>query len=476
MVICSFFIQGRCRFGDKCWNEHPRDGRGSGGHHYQEPAGDRRGSSYYPPQRYVQPSSFNKSMTWTNKDTKPTFGSFSRPGDAGSKSFKSTAAESFSFSQNRFSTLSSQEQTREAQGDKDGNLISDILQDIEIWESSGQWLLSVYSLGKEKCNLSGFRDISPEELRLEYYSSKNEGNLQNYLNSIQQLVLQWKQRTLELKNLNPSTRAALINELTSAPTNNATGFGGIQQSAFGSSNFSTSGGVPSASTFSFKPEAGLAQSSSAPASSALPSFGSKPTAASFSFAASTASTVQGFGTSSFTNTAPTTTGFGGFAGSKVTPGFGAAPSTTGSASFGGLPNTTLGTSLGSVPGITAAPTFGGVSGTSATQGFGVVPTTIAGVFGGASDATVSSGFGSNRSSVADIFKPKNITSSSTSISGQPFGPSASGVPATADSSTSNALYTPRTELSAEDILQFESKKFTLGQIPLQPPPAEILIV
>lgn len=34
MTVCSFFLQGRCRYGEKCWNEHPRDGRG----------GDYRGS------------------------------------------------------------------------------------------------------------------------------------------------------------------------------------------------------------------------------------------------------------------------------------------------------------------------------------------------------------------------------------------------------------------------------------------------
>lgn len=31
MTVCSFFLQGRCRYGDKCWNEHPRGGSASGG-------------------------------------------------------------------------------------------------------------------------------------------------------------------------------------------------------------------------------------------------------------------------------------------------------------------------------------------------------------------------------------------------------------------------------------------------------------
>lgn len=31
MPVCNFFLQGRCRYGEKCWNEHPRGGRGGGG-------------------------------------------------------------------------------------------------------------------------------------------------------------------------------------------------------------------------------------------------------------------------------------------------------------------------------------------------------------------------------------------------------------------------------------------------------------
>lgn len=32
MTVCNFFLQGRCRYGEKCWNEHPRGGnRGGGG-------------------------------------------------------------------------------------------------------------------------------------------------------------------------------------------------------------------------------------------------------------------------------------------------------------------------------------------------------------------------------------------------------------------------------------------------------------
>ncbi|MEE6466330.1 hypothetical protein FKM82_006912 [Ascaphus truei] len=172
MVICSFFAQGRCRFGDKCWNEHPRDG-GGGRHQYQYHAHQRyqqqhqqqppanygggRGS-WVPPPKYVQPSSFSKSTTWSNRDSgRAAFGSFPGSGteDDRGRNLKSTGASAFNTSQNRFSALGSHEHTGDAQTDEEGNVFDIIMADMEIWESSGQWLFSVYSVLKEKRNISG---------------------------------------------------------------------------------------------------------------------------------------------------------------------------------------------------------------------------------------------------------------------------------------------------------------------------------
>ena len=36
------------------------------------------------------------------------------------------------------------------------------------------------------------------------------------------------------------------------------------------------------------------------------------------------------------------------------------------------------------------------------------------------------------------------------------------------------LHTPRSELTAEELEQFKAKKFTLGKVPLKPPPADLL--
>ena len=38
------------------------------------------------------------------------------------------------------------------------------------------------------------------------------------------------------------------------------------------------------------------------------------------------------------------------------------------------------------------------------------------------------------------------------------------------------LFTPQSELTPEELKEFTAKRFTLGQIPLRPPPAELLAV
>ncbi|KAL6065460.1 hypothetical protein STEG23_011573 [Scotinomys teguina] len=203
MTICQFFLQGRCRFGDRCWNEHPGT-RGAGVTRQPPPqqqpsSGSSRHSWNANSQRHssvIQPSSFSKSTPWggSRDQDKQLFGSF----DSGA-----STSRGFGSSQNPFAALVSDEQKDEKK------LLEGIVKDVEIWESSGQWMFSVYSPVKKKPNISGFTDISPEELRLEYHNFLTSNNLQSYLNSVQQLVSQWRNRINELKNLNMSTKGAL---------------------------------------------------------------------------------------------------------------------------------------------------------------------------------------------------------------------------------------------------------------------------
>uniref|UniRef100_A0A8D1S975 Kelch like family member 7 n=1 Tax=Sus scrofa TaxID=9823 RepID=A0A8D1S975_PIG len=181
-------------------------------------------------QRYsnvIQPSSFSKSTPWggSRDQEKPSFGSF----DSGASTSRNRG---FGLSQNPFASSSS-----DGDGQKDEKkLLEEIVKDMEVWESSGQWMFSVYSPMKKKLNISGFTDISPEELRLEYHNFLTSNNLQSYLNSIQHLINQWRNRVNELKNLNLSTKIALLSDVKdgvkqAAP---AFGFGSSQAVTFGS--------------------------------------------------------------------------------------------------------------------------------------------------------------------------------------------------------------------------------------------------
>ncbi|NWI69636.1 NUPL2 protein, partial [Todus mexicanus] len=313
MPICQFFLQGRCRFGERCWNEHPRGGGGRPGPSAPQHQGTSRGGWGTANQRYtnvIQPSTF-KSNTWGgSRDHERGFFGSSGFGSSGGSS------RNADFSQNRFSALLNNENTADGCKDEEERLVECVVKDMEIWESSGQWIFSSYSPMKGKPNISGFPDISPEELHLEYYTCRANNNIQNYVNSVQQLAAQWKNRLLQLKALNASTKAALLSELKNTVTQPlpSFGFGGQSTPSFGLSSFPVNSSSTSASSFSFKTSSSLpsaasgntpAFGSSSAAATSSPSishsggFGNPtaPSAASFSFKAS--ETTSGFGTSGF---------------------------------------------------------------------------------------------------------------------------------------------------------------------------------
>ncbi|XP_074842275.1 nucleoporin NUP42 isoform X2 [Carettochelys insculpta] len=370
-------------------------------------------------QRYgvVQPSNFSKPSTWggSGSDGK----AFFRP----SVDYGAPGNKNVGFSQNRFSALSSEQNFGSGYRDEDEKLLEGIIKDMEVWESSGQWMFSCYSPMKEKPNISGFPDFSPEELHLEYYNCRANNNIQNYINSVQQLVNQWQNRLRELKTLNASTKVSLLSELKNAVNqpSSAFGFGGQQPPTFGSSSFPISSNR-SASNFSFKTNTELVNASSGstntfgspftvPDTSALGmtsssksahsiGFGSQPASCAASFSFKKPETTSGFGASGFT-------------------GFGSSSAVHSSTT-------------------TSYPAFGAVNAAVATP---------APESGNSSFGQPASAFGYNATP-----------------------------PAATSCVTSDKLFTPKTELSAEDLRQFEAKKFSLGRIPLKPPPMELLNV
>ncbi|XP_053190484.1 nucleoporin NUP42 [Scomber japonicus] len=473
MTVCNFFLQGRCRYGDKCWNEHPRGGPGGGGgagrgggggggggynNNYnsrsaapQQPRGGGGGFGnrvwVNPSQQkggsYIQPSSFSShgSDDWGRGGGGGGGGSdWGRGGGGGGGGGggrrDNVKSSEFSFSgQNRYSSLGTPSTFDKggrggglgrpggAVGDEDDDKKLEIIQaDIEAWESSGQWGFSCYS--GFKAPLSGFTDLSPEELRLEYYSTRASGDLQGYINGINQLLSQWRSRVQELKIMNPATRAALLAELNNpAPQASSGDFGSSTVTGFGSStsSFESKG-------FGAPPPADATSFSFAAPSSGFGSPAAAAAAASTGFGSATAAPTQppsGFGSSSTASTAPSASNF----------------------SFG-YPATNK----------PAASGFGSASGFSFSS-----TANTGGGFG--------SGFGAEAPAAAGNSSSFGQTSGGFGATPAPPAAGAGSAGGAVDS-----LFSTQSNLTPEELNQFKAKRFTLGQIPLKPPPTDMLVV
>ncbi|NXL93207.1 NUPL2 protein, partial [Alectura lathami] len=364
-------------------------------------------------QRYanvIRPSTFNPN-TWGDSN------------DHGRGHFASSCLGSPGSGQNSFSAAGNPNVDGGCR-DEEEKLLDCVVKDLKIWESSGQWLFSCYSPMKDKPNVTGFLDLSPEELRLEYYNCRANNNVKHYTNSVQLLEEQWKKRVRELKVLNASTKAALLSQLKNAApqTLPSLGSGGQQTSGLGLSSLPVNSSGTSANSFSFKTNASVTSASSGnTAAFGRPSAGGNPPAFGMSPSPSVSHPV-GSGSLS----APSAASFS-FKTSATTSGFG--------------------TSV-----------FAGFGSSSAVNSSSTAPLAAS----GASSAAAA---------------PSLPSSAWLGQTASTSGYSATSAPAAATSSTaSGSLYTPRGELSAEELQQFEAKKFTMGKIPLKPPPADLLHV
>ncbi|XP_010711068.2 nucleoporin NUP42 [Meleagris gallopavo] len=291
---------------------------------------------------------------------------------------------------------------------------------MATWESSRQWMFSCYSPMKDKPNVSGFQEFSPEEVRLEYYNCRANSNTENYINSVNQLVQQWRNRLQELKSLNASGKASLLSQLKNAVTQPlpSLGFGGQQASSFGFPSFPVSSSS-SATSFSFK------ANTSVPSGNA-PAFGSS----------AAASNPPTFGVTS-SHSAPNPVGFGNSS----------APS---AASFSFKTSGT--TSSSGTSGLS------GFGNSAAANSSSTAPLTVSG--------TPNAATGTSHSGASNASAAQTASASGHNVTATPS--------AVLNGITSDKLYTPRSELTAEELEQFEAKRFTLGKIPLKPPPIDLI--
>ncbi|XP_040521886.1 nucleoporin NUP42-like isoform X2 [Gallus gallus] len=397
-------------------------------------------------------------------------------------------------SQNAFSALSS---AQPADGQRDGqqSLLDVIAEDMATWESSGQWMFSCYSPETGKPNVPGFGEFSAEEVRLEYYNCSANNNTGYYINSVNQLVQQWRKRLQELKALNGSGKAAM-----QSPTKNAVtqplpslGFAGQQAPSTGFPGFPVSSSSGAAS-FSFKanpsvPPGNAAAVGSSAAASNPPTLGvtsspsvpnpvgsgnsSAPSAAPSSLNAPGAtggcgtSGLSGSGSSAAANSSCT----------ALLPGSSAAANSSSTAPLPGSSAAANSSSTALLPGSSAA------ANSSSTA---PLPWSSAAANSSSTALLPGSSAAANSSSTAPL-PVSAIPSAATGTSQS--GASSASAAQTAGASGHNVtpapsavrdgirpdrLYTPRSELTAEELRQFAAKRFTLGKIPLKPPPADML--
>ncbi|XP_064205119.1 nucleoporin NUP42 isoform X2 [Anguilla rostrata] len=441
MTVCNFFLQGRCRYGEKCWDEHPRGGGGGGGG-YGGGGGGYGGYNNRPPPRsgnrggygnrvWVNPSQRSSGRDYIQSSTFPKGGD-SDWGRGGGEE-RNNKSSSFSFStQNRYSTLNTpQGGGSHSQGDDDEKYVETVCRDMESWVSSGQWLFSCYS-PLNAC-LSGFTELSPEELRLEYYTSQASGTLQNYADTVQQLANQWRSRVQELTTLNSATRAALIAELKNP------------QSA--SLGFSTTGSVFGAGFGADGSQAAVSTGFGSAASPAGPAgFGSAPSAESFSFSS-------------------------GSAPAEVSLSGGSAPSAASFSFSSGSAPAAASLSGGSTPTASSFSFSGGSAPAPAPASFSFASSS----FGAPSaNKDAPAGFGAPASEFSFSAPGFGVSSATPPATGS-FGQAVSGAAPTVGGGA-DQLFTPQGELTSEELKEFAGKRFTLGLVPLKPPPADLLVV
>ncbi|TTZ70359.1 Nucleoporin-like protein 2 [Bagarius yarrelli] len=428
MTVCRYFLEGRCHYGDRCWNEHPSGGRN----------------------QTVYSGGGSVNRKWVNPSQRPGGGagqpsSFSRGGGdwgrGNSGSGKDEWGSNLSFNtQNRFSALNSTQSGHGRSGgggggggEDDTDYQLDLIQkDMEVWQSSGQWLFSCYAAFKS--SVTGFVELSPEELRMEYFTSRATGDVQSYVNSVQQLVNQWRSRVQELRTMSSHTRTSMIAEMSNPrpSSSSSAGFGSAPSAGFGSA---PSAGFGSAirvldrpgfwigGGFWIGPIGGFW----------IGPIGGFWICAIGRFWICAISRVQlifiwgsRFG-SSVQSAAD-------FSFSASSSGFGSSGSQTAPSQFG--------SSAPSASSFSFALPAGATASKSSTTGFGFSSSSAGGFSG-----------------------------SSTAPSG------GAGVSGTAeDRKNAGELHTPLSDLTPDELREFSAKRFTLGQIPIRAPPTELLQV
>lgn len=440
MVVCKFFLQGNCRYGNNCWHEHP-----SGG---------------------------NQGYSVTAQ--RQLFGGGGRPTSGPPKvAFR----DSFSASQNPYKWTSQDAKQQQGQGQSVAqqqvsatDIVKGLATEMKTWEASKMWPFSVLGFEKDSPCIPGFDDVSPEELRLEAYEAEKTGNIQAYVQKVEGLVNDLNNKRNEVKNPNMTFKQKLISFVDDSrrqKPGSSSGHVSLFSGSSGSFGQVTSDNQSGMNGFGSQPSAFGGSGSQSVFGQTLQSgqgaFGQQTSPSSlFGQPQSEQNTGQSqnlfgqssFGqTSSFGDTQQTATPSSLFGQTTQSSGLFGKPASTsfGAGTFGASPQ---------APTATPQSLFG-------ASGPTVVPNTP--------DQTASSFFGgtagSNSQTAASPFSGSSNFGKSTAAilpSGASFGQAAGG-----QATLTGSLYTPIDKLTSAELEQFQAATFTLGKIPTKPPPREL---
>ncbi|BFZ21582.1 hypothetical protein BsWGS_24621 [Bradybaena similaris] len=490
MAVCQFYLQNRCKFGDRCRFEHPRGGsqrnlfngpsqpwQGGGGSSNTWQGGGNSGGNTW------QASSNSQRVTF-----KDSFGTSNQT----SGSHKWTANQQGYQASDNFQQSSSLD------------LVNSLPKEMDFWEKSHMWPFSCFAVDKDISSLPEFYDISPEELRYEAYQAMKSGNMLPYTQKEQTLQNEFQGKRRQLQNMTMDFKSklkAVIDEdrkkkQTQPASASSSVFGSSHapQNVFGQAQASTSAGlfgkstgaadVNSSNLFGKSTSGSVFGSNFSSRSDNSNSFGS-PGASLFGKPV-TAGSVFGNQSQGPTTLAPIPFGLVNDNSSPNTSGLFGKTASSGSQvnrMFGQSGNSTVNQSA-SLFGDSAASQSQGLFGKSFPQQTpGAFPV-------GASTpiAQMSSLFGSplsqNQLSTSSFGKPGS-TSATPSIFGGtassqmqggnvPVQSPASLFGGATSSTASHGHYTPLADLTELETEAFNAKTFTLGRIPLRPPPREMV--